>query len=336
MKIVVCQRPGKFRLETKPIPASREGFSLLRVKCIGICGTDIHAFEGNQPFFSYPRVLGHELSAEIVYTARLGFQKGDRVTIIPYFHCGHCIACRNGYSNCCSNLEVFGVHRDGGMAEYILVPDFSLVASQGLNEEQLAVVEPYAIAAHGIRRASVRKGENVLIVGMGPIGIAAATIALLKGAVVTVVDSNEVRLEYCKKILNVKNCIHAGQENVLDRLLTYTDGDLASVVIDATGSLTAINNSFNYLAHAGRYILIGLQRGDICFNHPEFHKREASLLSSRNATLEDFEEVIAYMKSGAIDSSNYITHHVSINSMERDFPKLLDPDSKVLKALVHF
>lgn len=335
MKIAVCQSPGKIELVTKPIPERREGFSLLRVKCVGVCGTDIHAFEGTQPFFSYPRVLGHELTAEIVYTNRFGFQKGDLVTIIPYFSCGDCIACRKGKSNCCSKLEVFGVHRDGGMAEYILVPDFSLVASQGLHEEQLAIVEPYAVAAHGIRRASVSEGESVLIVGMGPIGIAAANIALLKGANVIVVDNNEVRLEYCKRILEIENCIYAGQENVLDRLLRYTDGDLASVVIDATGNLTAINNSFNYLAHAGRYILIGLQGGDICFNHPEFHKKEASLLSSRNATLEDFEEVISYMKSGRINSSNYVTHSLSLDRIERDFPLLINPNNKVLKALVH-
>ena len=334
MKVIVCQKPGEIQMQTKCIPTAKEGYSILRVKCIGVCGTDIHAFEGNQPFFAYPRILGHELAAEIIQTDSADFQVGDLVTLIPYFHCGICIACRTGRSNCCSTLKVFGVHIDGGMANYIQVPTSSLVAGCGLGKEELAMVEPFAIAAHGISRAIVREGEHVLIVGAGPIGIAAATFAQLKGGQTTVIDVNEERLAYCRDVLKVHNYIHVENENVMERLHELTDGDMASVVIDATGNLKAINNSFKYLAHAGRYVLIGLQKGDISFSHPEFHKKEATLLSSRNAVRADFEEVMRHMKSGEIDISRFITHRIPFDLVETQFPLLLEPSNKVLKALV--
>lgn len=123
MKYIVCEKPQEFLLKEKPMPEPKEGEVLLKIKRIGVCGTDIHAFGGTQPYFEYPRILGHELAAEYIKGNAKGFEPGDKVTFIPYFSCGKCVACRNGLTNCCANIKVFGVHIDGGMAEYVTVPE---------------------------------------------------------------------------------------------------------------------------------------------------------------------------------------------------------------------
>lgn len=335
MRTLICQQPGSFQYATVPGPETAEGETLLRIHRIGICGTDLHAFEGTQPFFSYPRVLGHELSAEIVTTTAKGFEIGEAVTIIPYFYCGTCIACRSNKPNCCTQLQVCGVHIDGGMADNYSVPSYSLVHGKGLSMDELALVEPLAIGAHGVRRAVIQPGEFVLVVGAGPIGLGVMEFARIAGANVIALDVQASRLRFCSENLQVPHTINAANENVTEKLAAITMGDMPTVIIDATGSLKAINQSFHYLAHGGRYVLVGLQKGEISFNHPEFHKREASLFSSRNATREDFTWVMECLQSGAINPLTYITHRVGFNEVIDHFPGWLDPANQVIKAMVH-
>src|SRR5471030_1811554 len=172
METLVCTAPGNLEYRTGEKPVLTAGHAIIKIKRIGICGTDLHAFEGTQPYFEYPRILGHELSGELVECDEApGFDPGDPVTFIPYFNCGACIACRNGKPNCCVNLKVCGVHIDGGMAEYLSVPSCSLIHAQGLSYDALALVEPLAIGAHGIARACLKPGEFVLVIGAGPIGL---------------------------------------------------------------------------------------------------------------------------------------------------------------------
>jgi len=335
MKTLVCTQPGHFEYRTAPDPVLTPGHSIIRIKRIGICGTDLHAFEGTQPYFEYPRILGHELAAEIIEPGdAVGFMPGDEVTIIPYFNCGHCIACRSGKPNCCVRLKVCGVHIDGSMAEYLSVPSHSLVHSSGLSLEELALVEPLAIGAHGVRRAAITKGEFVLVVGAGPIGLGAMEFARIAGACVIAMDVNEQRLAFCANNLKIDHTVNALSPDVSKQLMDITHGDLPTVVMDATGSLKAINNSFQYMAHGGRYVLIGLQKGDISFSHPEFHKREGTLMSSRNATREDFEQVISSFKTGLINPLTYITHRVSFDEVKDVFADWLNPNSLVIKAMV--
>jgi threonine dehydrogenase-like Zn-dependent dehydrogenase len=229
---------------------------------------------------------------------------------------------------------VCGVHRDGGMAEYLTVPAYSLVHGQGLSFDELALVEPLAIGAHGVRRAGVRPGEFVLVVGAGPIGLGIMEFARIAGGRVIALDINEQRLVFFQDKLHVPHTLNALAPDVLEQLRTITGGDMPTVVIDATGSLKAINNAFQYLAHGGRFVLVGLQKGDISFSHPEFHKREATLMSSRNATREDFEHVIASMKSGLVDPTTYITHRVDFGQVQEEFASWLDPATGVIKAMV--
>lgn len=335
MKTLVCTEPGNFEYTHMERPQLEEGRAIIRIRRIGICGTDLHAFEGTQPYFSYPRILGHELAGELTeFDNAPGFKIGETVSFIPYLNCGNCIACRTDKPNCCVNLKVCGVHLDGGMVEYLSVPSSSLLHGDGLDFDELALVEPLAIGAHGIRRAGVLKEEFVLVIGAGPIGLGTMEFARMEGSKLIALDVNEQRLEFCKHKLNIAYTINALTMDVVEQLKEITNGDMPTVVIDATGNLRAINNAFQYMAHGGRYILIGLQKGDISFSHPEFHKREGSLMSSRNATRQDFERVISWIKNGHIKPKHFITHRVHFDEVKNVFKNWLDPASGVIKATV--
>jgi 2-desacetyl-2-hydroxyethyl bacteriochlorophyllide A dehydrogenase len=335
MNTLICTTPGQFDYTETVRPEDRPGYTTIRIRRIGICGTDLHAYEGTQPFFNYPRILGHELSGEIIHTDEAnGFEVGECVTFSPYFNCGKCVACQNGKPNCCTDIKVFGVHIDGGMTDYVSVPSYSLVHGNGLSFDELALVEPLAIGAHGIRRAAVTANDTVLVVGAGPIGLGTMEFARIAGATVIAMDINEDRLKFCREKLGVSHTVNALTDNVQQKLYDFTNGDMPTVIIDATGNQRAINDAFQYLAHGGRYVLIGLQKGEISFAHPEFHKREATLMSSRNATREDFEHVISSMKAGFIDPTTYITHRVEFDQVKENFENWLNPEFAVIKAMV--
>jgi 2-desacetyl-2-hydroxyethyl bacteriochlorophyllide A dehydrogenase len=315
-------------------PIAGPGQAIIKIRRIGICGTDLHAFEGTQPYFEYPRILGHELAGDLVDLDKTpGFAPGDAVTVIPYFNCGHCIACLAGKPNCCLTLKVCGVHIDGGMVDYLGVPSASLVHGNGLSYDQLALVEPLAIGAHAIRRGGVRPGEFVLVVGAGPIGLGTMEAVRIAGGEVIAMDINEGRLRFCRDKLGVLHTLNAGP-GLIDQLKLITRGDLPTVVVDATGSRGAIEDGFHYMAHGGRYVLVGLQKGEVKFSHPEFHKREGTLMSSRNATRQDFESVMAAMQEGLIDPTTYITHRVGFDRVKEEFAGWLDPAKGVIKVMV--
>ncbi len=334
MKALICTEPRKFDYAEIAAPILAENQTLLKIKRIGICGTDLHAFEGTQPYFSYPRILGHELAAEIVETQAEGFTVGEPVTFIPYFNCGHCIACRTGKPNCCADLKVCGVHVDGGMVEYLSVPNESLVHSNGLSLDELALIEPLAIGAHGIRRAAIQHGEFVLVIGAGPIGLGTMEFARIAGGKVIAMDINEGRLQFCKDRSLAQYSVNPSTEDAMEKIKAITNNDMPSVVIDATGNLKAINQAFAYMSHGGRYVLIGLQKGEIMVSHPEFHKREATLMSSRNATRADFEHVISSIKNKEVDPSTYITHRTTFDKVKHEFESWLNPATGVIKAMV--
>ena len=334
MNILSCKTPGEFEYLESAIPELSEGRAIVKIKKIGICGTDLHAFEGTQPFFSYPRILGHELAGEVVEIGdNEEIQKGDLITVIPYFNCGTCVACRNGKPNCCQKISVFGVHEDGGMRKYVSLPISSLVKKEGVTMEQLALAEPFAIGAHGVRRAGVKPGQFVLVIGAGPIGLGIMEFARIAGATVIAMDINENRLKFCKEEWGISHVVKA-ETTAHEEIQRITNGDFCDSVIDATGSLAAINQGFQYIAHGGNYVLVGLQKGEIAFSHPEFHKREATLMSSRNATREDFDQVLDAMASGQLSVEKYITHRVRFDQVKTDFQSWLNPETGVIKALV--
>jgi 2-desacetyl-2-hydroxyethyl bacteriochlorophyllide A dehydrogenase len=335
MRYLRCESPGHLAYGDEDISPAR-GAALLRITRTGICGTDLHAFEGTQPYFTYPRILGHELAAVIESVdPSSGFRAGERVTVLPYLSCGECHMCRGGETNACVSMRVCGVHVDGGMREYFEVPPANLLRAGSLTDDQLALVEPLAVGAHAVRRAGVKEGDHVVVIGAGPIGIATVLFAKLAGARVVVIDVNPWRLEHCSFISGIETFKGTSQE-AAPMLMDRTEGRMPSIVIDATGNLAAINDGFRLLGHGSTYVLVGLQKEPISFSHPEFHKREAMLMSSRNATRSDFEFVMEAISAKCIDPLPMITQRIAFASVAMEFPRLLAPGSRVMKAMIEF
>lgn len=332
---IVCEEIERFKLVEMPEPAFVEGEAIVRIKRIGICGTDLHAFKGNQPFFTYPRVLGHELAGiiEQIGANEEGLIAGDQVSIVPYMHCGQCVACRNGKTNCCTSMKVLGVHIDGGMRELISVPVSHLIQTNGLTLDQSAVLEPLSIGAHAVRRSGLTKGETALVIGGGPIGLGVIAFAKYAGANVIAMDVNDERLAFCRSWATIDHTVNA-LEDAKEQLAQLTNGDYPTVVFDATGNAKSMMDAFSMVAHGGTLVYVGLVKADITFHDPEFHKRELTLMGSRNATKEDFDLAYKAVKSGGIDVESYISHRSSFDGMIGQFESWLKPESKVIKAMV--
>ena len=342
MNTIVLNEPFKFSLiDSAPPTSLAEGEALVRVHRVGVCGTDLHAFRGRQPFFTYPRILGHELGVEVVEIAEGSppstIQVGDRCSVEPYLNCGTCIACRNGKTNCCINLKVLGVHTDGGMREYITVPLHKLHKSEVLSYEQLALVETLGIGAHAVDRAQLRPDEWVLVIGAGPIGLSVIQFAQLITSNIIVIDVSAQRLEFCRQQLKVPHLIQVGPDTTpLQQIQALTQGDLPTAVFDATGSVTSMNQAFEYVAHGGKLTFVGLVQADVTFHDPFFHRREITLLASRNALSKDFPRIIGLIESGRVDTQPWITHRANVVDMIGQFDGWLKPDNGVIKAVVSF
>ncbi|WP_116107734.1 zinc-binding alcohol dehydrogenase family protein [Lewinella sp. IMCC34191] len=335
MKRITCREPGTFVLEEVAAPAPGPGEAHLRIHRVGICGTDLHAFQGNQAFFTYPRVLGHELSASIISIGLndQGLRAGDPVIIMPYLFCGHCLACRSGKTNCCQNLSVLGVHVDGGMQEEITLDSKYLLSAGTLSEEEIAIVEPLAIGAHALRRGGVTSDDTIAVVGCGPIGIGIMALARTLGCRVIALDTNPARLDFVKQAFGVADTVLAN-DGAGAQVKSITGGNLATVVFDATGNRRALESGHQYMAYGGRYVLVGLSKDELSFRHPEIHAKETTLLCSRNATREDFEWVRQTLENGEFPTREYITHQVPFPEMIEHFDSWTQPDTGVIKAMV--
>jgi len=335
MNTIICEEVGRFQWARMAKPSPSPGEAIIRVKRIGICGTDLHAYRGNQPFFTYPRILGHELSGVIEWIddQESGLKAGDTVSVIPYLHCGSCIACRNGKTNCCTSMRVLGVHIDGGMREYISVPVTHLLEANAVSLDHAALVEPLSIGAHAVRRAGLAQGEHVLVIGGGPIGLGVMAIAKLQGARVIAMDIDEERLTFSKTWAGVDETVNA-RENPSEAIAALTNGEFPTVVFDATGNARSMSGAVHYLAHGGRLVYVGLVKGDIALDDSELHKRETTLLCSRNAVREDFEYVLGLIREGRLQLDAYVTHRAPFGQMIDRFEEWLNPSSKVIKAIV--
>ena len=336
MDYIVCEKPGQLKLQQKETPKCGHNEALLEIKKVGICGTDLHAYAGNQAFFSYPRILGHELAAKILKIDNHPVLKsGDKVVVMPYVSCGRCIACRHGKTNCCRNIEVLGVHTDGGMQERFAVRKDLLIPARELSYEEMAIVEPLAIGAHALGRAGLRPGEIIAVIGCGPIGLGIMKLAQIAGAKVIALDINDQRLQYARDSLGVDHIVNVANDAV-SKVKKITNNDLATAVFDATGHQKALESGLQYMSHGGRYILVGLSKDSLTFSHPAMHAKETTLLCSRNATFEDFQYVITLLGQKVFPTESFITHTVSYRQMITHFDGWLKPENGVIKAMVEF
>ena len=336
MRALSLEAPGRIRmvaLSDPPAPGPAE--ALICIKQVGICGTDYHAFYGDQPFFTYPRILGHELGVEIVAvgTEVRHLAQGDHCAVRPYLSCGSCPACLRGKPNCCLYLEVFGVHVDGGLREFAVLPAAYLHRSTTLTFEQLALVEPLAIGAHAVAGARIAQGERVLVVGVGPIGLAVTQFALLMGAQVIVTDISQQRLAFCQSLWPTLIRIDGGGSVTasLERLL---GDDFPTAIFDATGNPQSMQAAFSYVGYGGRVIFVGLSQGNITFSDPLFHSREVTLLASRNALAVDFDNIIAELQEDKFNLAPWITHRATLETAADAFTYWSNSGSGTIKGLI--
>jgi 2-desacetyl-2-hydroxyethyl bacteriochlorophyllide A dehydrogenase len=320
MRQITLTKPGEFVASVADRPRTTAGHALVRIQRIGICGTDLHAFDGRQPFFSYPRILGHELGAEVVEIASgsNGLRIGDRCAIEPYLSCGRCHACAIDKPNCCEKLEVLGVHTDGGMRGYLSVPVERLYKSARLSFDQLALVETLGIGQHAVERSGLQKGQEVLVVGAGPIGLSVIQFAVRAGGKVRVLDSSASRREFVSRL---------GVET-----LSEADGKLHEIVFDATGNAAAMEASLHHVAHGGKLVFVGLVLGTIRIDDPMLHRREITILASRNSA-HAFPGIIRMIENGEIDTRPWITHRMFLSQVPKIFGGLRQ-QSGLMKAMI--
>jgi alcohol dehydrogenase len=336
MKALSLEAPKQWkRVEVESPSRPGPGEALVRVHRVGVCGTDVAGYLGKMPFFSYPRIPGHELGVEVLEVGAgvANVRPGDRCSVEPYINCQKCHACVRGRTNCCEKHQTLGVHCDGGLRPRFLVPARKLHVSRSLTFEQLALVETLAIGCHAVHRAAPQPDESCLIIGAGPIGLATLEFAKLTGAKIIVLDVNEQRLDFCKRVMGVAYTIRPSdglEKDLRDR----TDGHMPDVVIDATGSSGSMSNGFGLISHGGRLVFVGITTDEVRFRHPVFHKPEGTLLCSRNALAQDFTRIIGLIEDGRLDTRPWITHRAAFDELIDVFPSYTRPETGVIKAVV--
>jgi 2-desacetyl-2-hydroxyethyl bacteriochlorophyllide A dehydrogenase len=335
MKAIVLEQPGRFaRVEIDEPSAPGPGEALVRVHRVGICGSDISGYLGKMPFYSYPRIPGHELGVEVLAVGAgvTNVRPGDRCAVEPYMNCGDCHACRKGASNCCANLKVLGVMTDGGLRDRFVLRADKLHSSRSLTFDQLALVETLGIGCHAVDRSGLARGENCLVIGAGPIGLSSIVFAKLTGARVIALDVNRQRLDFCRDVMGVDETVLLS-DHVLDDLRRVTEGSLPDVVIDATGSYVSMSNAFGYIAPTGRLVFVGITTQEVSFKHPVFHRPEGTLLCSRNALPREFRRIIDLIETGKISTDPWITHRSPFERLAEDFPKYTRAETGCIKAV---
>jgi len=335
MKAVVCRSPGDLVLEDRAAPgAPPPGWALVAVSHVGICGTDYHIFEGKHPFLAYPRIMGHEVSGTVVDKGEgVALGVGEAVIINPYLACGKCIACRQGKPNCCVRIEVLGVHRDGAMCEQILVPAQNLYPANGLSLADAAAVEFLAIGAHAVRRARADAGARTLVIGAGPIGLGTALFARIAGLDVSLLDMSSERLGFAESALGFAT-LDGSRQTAAELVRGATGGEGFDVVFDATGNTQSVQSAFAHVAHGGTLVLVSVVKDDIVFSDPEFHKREMTLIGSRNALSADFDHVAASIRNGAVPMAKLVTHRTTLAGTPRDLARWAHEKSGLIKAVI--
>jgi threonine dehydrogenase-like Zn-dependent dehydrogenase len=318
---VVLSEPGRFaRREVRPAEAG-DRLAHVRVHRVGVCGTDIHAFHGRQPFLEYPRVLGHELGVEVlaVPPGDHGLRPGDRCAVEPYLHDPGSPASRRGLTNCCEDLRVLGVHTDGGMRGDLALPVDKLHRSDRLGFDQLAAVEMLCIGAHAVERAGIGQGDFVAVVGLGPIGLSTLAFVPPSAGLVAAVDTRAGRRQFCREQFPGAPAIDPSTGDVAAALRALSGGDLPGVVIDATGNGASMAAACSLAAHGGRVVFVGITGGAIAVPGPTFHRRELTLLASRNAPSRTFRDVVAALESGAVDPRPWVTHRMALADVPEQF-----------------
>ena len=338
MKAVFIENPGKAVIKDIPRPARKPGEALLKLLYGGICGSDLGSYRGTFAYFSYPRTPGHEFSAEIVEIDGndRGLKPGMVVVCNPYFNCGECYSCKHGLVNACMSNQTMGVQREGAFSEYITMPLDRIYDGKGLEPMVLAIIEPLCISYHGVKRAGVKGGDKVLIVGAGTIGILAAVAAKQKGAEVYIADVSQVKLDYAREF-GVDGVVLADGPEAYERAVKeITGGNGFDVTIEAVGLPSTFQNCIDAAAFGGRMVLIGVGKENLDFNFTMIQKKELNVFGSRNALKPDFLELIDLVKEGKIPLKKIITDVYKFDQAPRAFQELNENAGRMLKVMIDF
>ncbi|NDL66850.1 zinc-binding alcohol dehydrogenase family protein [Anaerotalea alkaliphila] len=338
MKSIVIDQPGSVRIQEVEMPKPGKGEALLRILYGGICGSDLGTYRGTFAYVSYPRVPGHEFSAEIVEIEPndRNLEKGMVVTCNPYFNCGTCYPCRKGHVNCCTTNQTMGVQREGAFSEYITMPIERIYDGKGLPAVTLALIEPFCISYHGVSRANVEKGDRVLVIGAGTIGAFAAIAAKQTGAKVYMSDIAREKLEYAKRFGIDGVLLNDSPAHFEEQVQQITDGGGFDVVIEAVGLPGTFQNSIDAAAFGGRVVLIGVGKSNLDFNFTMIQKKELNVFGSRNALKKDFEELIEIVRSGKINIEQVVTNTYKMQDAPKAFEDFDKNAASMLKVMLEF
>jgi threonine dehydrogenase-like Zn-dependent dehydrogenase len=332
MKAFIVKAPGKAVVEDIPEPIVAEGNAILRVRMVGMCGSDLTTFRGNNPMVSYPRVLGHEIAATVLESGSSGPITGSNVTVLPYTSCGQCASCRRGRPNACQHNQTMGVQRDGAMTELLSVPGETLYPAN-LSLKELALVEPLTVGAHAVARGRVTMDDTVAIFGCGGVGLGAISAAAFRGATVIAVDMDDIKLEIARKT-GARHVIHSGREDLHARLMQFTEGRGPDVVIEAIGLPLTFRVAVEEVAFTGRVVYIGYAKEKIAYETRLFVQKELDIMGSRNALPEDFREVIGMLEAGRFPVEDIVSEIIPLEDAPRVLADWSNSPAKFTKILV--
>lgn len=335
MKAIVIPNPNEIEIREVPMPEVKEGEALLKVRYVGICGADVASFTGNQPFTTYPRIPGHEFSAEIVEIPEndKGLKAGDIVTCNPYFNCGGCYSCERGFVNCCTDNQTMGVQRDGAFCEYISMPVERIYEGKGLSAEELALIEPFSISQHAVSRCTIKENDNVLVIGAGPIGLFALLAAKAKCKNIVVADILDNRLDLAKEY-GAAAVVNTKAESLEEFTNKFTDGKGFDVCIEACGAPETFLGCIDSCAFAGNIVLIGNGKRETSFVHSILLKKELNVYGSRNALKEDFINNIDLVASKECDVMKMVSRVYDMGNALDAFKALANNDGTLAKILI--
>ena len=338
MKGIVIAGPGKVEIREMEMPSAGEGEALLRPLFGGICGSDLNSYRGTNAYLTYPRIPGHELSAEIVEIGEndRGFRTGDLVTVNPYFNCGKCYSCRRGLVNACMSNQTMGVQRDGGFTEFLTMPVSRLIDGGGLDARTLALIEPFCIGYHGIQRASVGAGDRVLVVGAGTIGVLAAAAAKSCGALVWICDVAPKKLEYAAGFGLDGTILNDSPEHFRRAWQEITDGNGFDVTVECVGLPETFQDCLDAACFGGRVSVIGIGKHNIDLDFTVIQKKELNIFGSRNALTRDFEELIRLVKEQNLQLDRVITNVYPFEQAPQAFEDFHRNAGSMLKVMLQF
>ena len=335
MKAIIIPNPNEIEIRELPMPEVKEGEALLKVRCVGICGADVASFTGNQPFTTYPRIPGHEFSAEIVEIPEndKGLKAGNIVTCNPYFNCGGCYSCERGFVNCCTDNQTMGVQCDGAFCEYISMPVERIYEGKGLSAEELALIEPFSISQHAVSRCAIKENDNVLVIGAGPIGLFALLAAKAKCKNVVVADILDNRLELAKEY-GAAAVVNTKKQSLEEFTNEFTNGRGFDVCIEACGAPETFLGCIENAAFAGNIVLIGNGKRETSFVHSIILKKELNIFGSRNALKEDFINNIDLVASKECDVMKMVSRVYDMENALDAFKALANNDGTLAKILI--